>query len=815
MTQIVSSISGIQIYAPSAGYAPLDSAGVSAIASAYQVVSATATQLYAGTAYVTSVNSAPVSAERAGNAANAALANSAWYDGTGRYISALPDSAAVSAIASGYAESAVSSKADSSALSSYALSADVSGCIDTVSGNSASWGAGASLPITGSAGTESGTYNVTAVEFTRNDTQGEPDIRTATYSIDGLNMSYTIDNVNYTGVTMNETGIEFSDPDGYTSLSPADIDNWNGKQDALTIYGIPSASAITSIDGSSVRAGGLLPNAVQAGGDSYGNTVFMPTATIFPNGGFLSPLTFAVSAGMSVSAGPNRASYRGDTVFLSNEYDPDNTEFNTSVSTGLFTGSYVRLEAHRSRGSNLSLTSTNSPGGAYTGTTTGCYSSTGNYKTTSVDLRTTCDSGWTGITPSSVRAQFDTNGITMSATYTGGDWYRAKLTRSALSFADSATTAEMQLSSIGYWNDKQDASAMSAYALSADVSGVIDTVSSNSATWGGGGATGDYVEKSSYQHSLGTANTVTGTSTASVYLINGSSISANLGGAYVQFVNGLNNTANKNAFINGYGNRASGNGATFGLNSTAWDNSITVGGSQYAEYDALAIGAYGSTAKSNALSIGGGNSASGFGFALGSGLNAKKYVLALGSYNSAYDGTSVALVIGDGYVYNDGGWKTARHDLMVVTKDGEITMYSSTADTTGTGIMSAIRAISAAATGGGGGGIDSATCSAIASAYAESAVSSKADSSALSSYALSADVSGCIDTVSANSASWGGGIDSATCSAIASSYAESAASSKQDSSGMTAYMFNSAMQVVANSSQATANGVLYILTGGV
>ena len=36
--------------------------------------------------------------------------------------------------------------------------------------------------------------------------------------------------------------------------------------------------------------------------------------------------------------------------------------------------------------------------------------------------------------------------------------------------------------------------------------------------------------------------------------------------------------------------------------------------------------------------------------------------------------------------------------------------------------------------GGGGGGIDSATCSAIASSYAESAVSGKADSSALSSY---------------------------------------------------------------------------------
>ena len=109
---IASSISGLPIYAPSAAFAPTNSADVSAIASAYQVVSATATQLYAGTAYVTSVNDAPVSAARAGNAANASLATSAYYDGTGRLISALPDSAAVSAIASSYVESGVSSKQD-------------------------------------------------------------------------------------------------------------------------------------------------------------------------------------------------------------------------------------------------------------------------------------------------------------------------------------------------------------------------------------------------------------------------------------------------------------------------------------------------------------------------------------------------------------------------------------------------------------------------------------------------------------------------------------------------------------------------------
>lgn len=192
MASAVTSIYNNVISAASAGFAPTNSADVSAIASAYQVVSATATQLYAGTAYVTSVNDNPLSASRAGNAANASMANSAYYDGTGRLISALPDSATVSAIASSYAESAASSKQDAltfgyntadqissidgsalggmdeaavsaiasayaeSAVSSvsgnyyttanesgYALSSDVSATVDIVGTQSANWGGSA------------------------------------------------------------------------------------------------------------------------------------------------------------------------------------------------------------------------------------------------------------------------------------------------------------------------------------------------------------------------------------------------------------------------------------------------------------------------------------------------------------------------------------------------------------------------------------------------------------------------------------------------------------------------------------------------
>lgn len=116
MAFVLSSVSGNLISAASAGYAPTNSGDVSAIASAYQVVSATGTQLYAGTTYVTSVNEAPISADRAGRAGNATLATSAYYDTNARFISALPDSATVSAIASAYSESAASSKQDTLAF---------------------------------------------------------------------------------------------------------------------------------------------------------------------------------------------------------------------------------------------------------------------------------------------------------------------------------------------------------------------------------------------------------------------------------------------------------------------------------------------------------------------------------------------------------------------------------------------------------------------------------------------------------------------------------------------------------------------------
>ena len=101
----------------------VDGASASAIASAYQVVSSVGTSQNGLTSIVTSINSQNISA------AYAEFSYRALYDNTGRTISSLPDSAAVSAIASSYAESAVSSKLDASASSDFYSTSNPSGFI--------------------------------------------------------------------------------------------------------------------------------------------------------------------------------------------------------------------------------------------------------------------------------------------------------------------------------------------------------------------------------------------------------------------------------------------------------------------------------------------------------------------------------------------------------------------------------------------------------------------------------------------------------------------------------------------------------------
>ena len=211
---------------------------------------------------------------------------------------------------------------------------------------------------------------------------------------------------------------------------------------------------------------------------------------------------------------------------------------------------------------------------------------------------------------------------------------------------------------------------------------------------------------------------------------------------------GSANIAWDHSLAQGISNTASANSFAQGLNSRASSNSFAQGKNNLARNYSFAQG-YSSEATANSFAQGDTTRASSYSFAQGRQITAKNTAAVFGQFNLRGDGhtgtgNSAAFAIGDGVASN------ARHDLMLVTKDGEITMYSSTADTVGTGIMSSIRAISAAATGGGG--VDSATVSAIASSYAESAVSSKLDESATADFYSTSNPSSFVDSAYVDSA---------------------------------------------------------------
>lgn len=296
--QVLSSLSSIPFYAPSAGFAPTNSADVSAIASAYQVVSSTATQLYAGTAYLTSVNEAPISAARAGNAANASMATSAYYDGTGRLISSLPDSATVSAIASSYAESAASGKLDASESSNYYPASNPSGFISSVDLSNYATTAyvdssvSSKLDATASANfypSDNPSGFISSVDLT----PYQPTSSMTAYQAAGNYLSAT-ESSNYYP-TSNPSGfISSVDLSDYATTAYVDssisgfayesaVSGWTAKQDALT-FGYDTADKISGINGSALAGeGGGLVTAIgtsESGITSINNSGLVDTAAL-------------------------------------------------------------------------------------------------------------------------------------------------------------------------------------------------------------------------------------------------------------------------------------------------------------------------------------------------------------------------------------------------------------------------------------------------------------------------------------------------------------------------------------------------------
>ena len=315
----------------------------------------------------------------------------------------------------------------------------------------------------------------------------------------------------------------------------------------------------------------------------------------------------------------------------------------------------------------------------------------------------------------------------------------------------------------------------------------ISSINGSALAGGGGGGTGDYVEKSAMDVAIGSGNDVSSTAFAQ----GADNVTSGISVAF-----GVNNVATTSAMAAGKACSAVNKALAVGVSSTAKANALAVGNKAKADNMGLAVGDR-CSASTRGLAFGYYASAYIDSVAAGEFCSAKNTAVAFGKYNLHVDGDtstgeSAAFVIGDGTTL------TARHDLMLVTKDGEITMYSSTADTVGTGIMSSIRAISAAATGGG---VDSATVSAIASSYAESAASSKLDTTAFNSgdFYTTSNPSGFVD----------------------SAYVESAVSSKADSSALSSYVpyssleYNTASAISGINGSALAAGSTYSAGEGI
>ena len=247
-----------------------------------------------------------------------------------------------------------------------------------------------------------------------------------------------------------------------------------------------------------------------------------------------------------------------------------------------------------------------------------------------------------------------------------------------------------------------------------DADSAISSINGSALAGGSGatGATGDYVEKSAVNVTIGDSNSASSTA----------------------FAQGWNSYANNDSFAQGsLGYARNQSFAQGGMGNSALGAAFAQGASNSAIQTAFAQGNL-NYANSRSFAQGLMNTASGVSFAQGLFNSAINTAVAFGQNNLHGDGDTLT---GDSaaFVIGDGDDPENRHDLMLVTKNGEITMYSSTADTAGLGLVSSIRALSASAS------------AYVDSAYVDSKVSSKLDSSASSNFYSTSNPSGFISGV--------------------------------------------------------------------
>lgn len=279
-------------------------------------------------------------------------------------------------------------------------------------------------------------------------------------------------------------------------------------------------------------------------------------------------------------------------------------------------------------------------------------------------------------------------------------------------------------------------SAMSGYATTADLSAYLPTSSigvdtasaitsiAGSSIAGGGGVTGDFVPTSAVDVGIGSNITANGTAFAQGYKVSATVFS---------FAQGSGVSANNICFAQGQ------------YNVSALQCSFAQGSSITANYVSFAQG-FEVQANYNS-------------FAQGYVVSASATAAVFGSYNLDGQGSGAS---GVALAFGDGTASSSRHNLFEFRKDGTLTLYSSTADTAGLEVRSALN-----------GKLDSSASSSFITSTAGLAttgdLSNYQPTSSMSGYATTSDLSGKLDS--------------------------------------------SAIQYVSASADATASGVIYIVTG--
>jgi hypothetical protein len=375
---------------------------------------------------------------------------------------------------------------------------------------------------------------------------------------------------------------------------------------------------------------------------------------------------------------------------------------------------------------------------------------------------------------------------------------------SAASAAYAPTnSADVSAIASAYAADKQDASAMSAYALSSDVSGVIDTVSSNSASWGGGGstiATGEFLGYSVVSADNGVSvvgNSGVVSSSVSVPYTDTTwatnTISANSNKSQFRIYNFSRTAGNMPSLPTGKSVRIRVTAAT--PNQSVYDGDQihlivytgTNSGSPVGNWQVQSIQSYKSAIWDKTVTW---NST-----------NQPNMLITAENYNTYTFGTTAKYsAVGTGSSASESSYTA---DILAASPGYVSSVVS--------GVIDTVSSNSASWGGGGGGGVDSATVSAIASSYAESAVSSKLDASASSDFYSTSNPSGFITGIDLSNYATTAYVDSSISSFVDSAYVDSQVSGKQDASAMTSYALSSdvsgVIDTVSSNSASWAGGI--------